>query len=339
MTKLNILLKFLLLNIIIILYSCNSKIKTDNAFIIDGEINGIKNGKILLAKLDLITNERVDVDSTEIKDGKFTFKGKIESPYLHTLFLNENKDKIHFFLENSKITITGNNEDIEDSKIIGSREDSLFHSYKTEDIFDRKKGMEIMLKNPEFVFAAFTAYYQFQIHNIQVDTLKIIMDSFNEPVRESIYYGHLKNLYSTIKKVAISQPAPNFSVPDTIGKIVKLADFKGKYVLIDFWASWCTPCRVSNPKLVEVYNQFSDKNFTIVGISVDKNEKRWKKAIESDKLPWINLSNLKGWGQTSENYGVKAVPQNFLLDPNGVIIDKNIEPEHLIIKLEKLLND
>ncbi len=337
MPKLNSFLKFLFTTVFFILYACSPKVETVNGFVVYGKIDGIKNGKVLLAKLDLITNERVDVDSTEVNDGKFTFKGQIESPYLHTLFFNENKDKIHFFLENSEISILGNIKNIEISKIIGSREDSLFHSYETEDIFDRKKGMEIMLQNPDYAFAAFTAYYQFQIHNIQSDTLEIIMDSFNEPVKKSLYYKHLKNLYKTIKKVAISQPAPNFSVPDTTGKIIKLDDFKGKYILIDFWASWCAPCRAANPKLVEVYNQFSDKNFTIVGISIDKSEDRWKKAIESDNLPWINLSNLKGWDKVSENYGVKAVPQNFLLDTNGIIIDKNIEPEQLINKLESLL--
>jgi len=339
MTKLNTFFKLLILSIIVIIQSCNSKVEKIDGFIVNGKIDDIENGKILLAKLDLVTNERVDVDSTEIKDGKFTFKGKIKSPYLHTLFFNNNKDKIHFFLENSEINILGNNKDIENSIIIGSREDSLFHSYKTEDIFDRKKGMEIMLNYPDYSFAVFTAYYQFQIHNIQSDTLAIIMNSFKEPVNKSIYYKHLNNLYNTIKKVAISQPAPGFSVPDTAGNIVKLDDLKGKYVLIDFWASWCAPCRSAPPKLIEVYNRFSDKNFTIVGISVDKNEKHWKEAIKSDKLPWINLSNLKGWDKVSENYGVKAVPQNFLLDTNGIIIDKNIEPEHLIDKLDKILAD
>lgn len=337
MTNFNTFLKLLFINILIILQSCNSTIETSDGFIINGKIKEIENGKVVLAKLDLITNERVNIDSSEIKDEKFTFRGKIESPYLHTLFFNEDKDKIHFFLENSEIAIIGNNKDIESSKIMGSREDSLFHSYKTDDIFDRKKGMEIMLNNPDYTFAAFTAYYQFQIHNIQSDTLKLIMNSFNQPVKQSIYFEHLEKLYNTIKKVGISQPAPNFSIPDTRGKTVELNNFKGKYVLVDFWASWCAPCRAANPKLVEIYNQFSDKNFTIVGISVDKSEKRWKKAIESDKLPWINLSNLKGWDKVSENYGVKAVPQNFLLDTNGIIIDKNIEPKHLIDKLEELL--
>ncbi len=337
MTKLNTFFKLLIVTIIVIMQSCNSKVERVDGFTVNGNINNANNGKVLLAKLDLNTNEQVNIDSTEIIDGKFTFKGKIESPYLHTIFFNDNKDKINFFLENSEITVLGDLINLKNSKIIGSREDSLFHSFNIDDIFDRKKGMEIMLKYPDYSFAAFTAYYQFQIHNIHSDTLDIIMNSFNESVNQSIYFEHLSNLYNTIKKVAISQPAPSFSIPDTAGKIIKLDDFKGKYVLIDFWASWCAPCRAANPKLIEVYNQFSKKNFTIVGISVDKNEKRWKKAIESDKLPWVNLSNLKGWDKVSDNYGVKAVPQNFLLNPDGKIIDKNIEPEAMIERLNQLL--
>ena len=337
MTKLNALLK--IFTVIILMQSCSARVDNIDGYTVNGRIDGIENGVVILARLDLITNERVDVDSTEIKDGKFTFKGKIESPYLHTLFFNNTKDKIHFFLENSAINISGNIHDIENTRITGSREDSLFHSYELDDIFDRKNGMEIMLNYPDYCFSAFTAYYQFQIHNIHTDTLDMVMKGFPDSIKKSEYYEHLNNLYRRLKQVAISQPAPAFSLPDTAGNMVKLEDFMGTYVLIDFWASWCAPCRAANPKLVEVYYQFSDKNFTILGISVDKNGEHWKNAIESDNLPWINVSDLKGWDTVSEIYGVEAIPQNFLLDTNGIIIEKNIEPKHLIEKLDKILTD
>lgn len=320
---------------LILLQSC-SKESANNYHVI-GKINGIKKGKVVLAKLDLTTNERVDVDSTTIKNGKFTFNGEIENPYLHTIFINGNKQKIHFFLESSKITILGNKEKLEQVKITGSREDSLFRSYQLDDFFDRKKGMEIMLKYPDYSVAAFTAYYQFQTHNIHADTLSTIINSFKKPIQNTAYYHQLKKLYKTIKKVAVSQPAPLFSIPNTDGKMVHLSDFKGKYVLIDFWASWCAPCRAENPKLVEIYKRFSDKNFTILGVSVDKNKKKWVQAIAADKLPWVQVSNLKGWDKITDLYGVKAVPQNFFLNPDGIIIKKNITPENLIKKLEKLI--
>lgn len=322
---------------VFIFQSCHTVLEKNDGYTIHGKIDHMKDGAVTLSKLDLTTNERINVDSAEIKDGQFTFSGTLEGPYLHTLYFNNDEDKIYLFLENSEVQISGDLEHLEDVKISGSREDSLFRSYQLDDIFDRKKGMEIMLQHPDYSFAVFTAYYQFQIFNIQTDTLDMVMEGFTEPVRNSIYFEHLKKLYNTLKRVAIAQPAPNFSIPDTTGTEVSLNDFKGKYILIDFWASWCAPCREANPKFVEVYDQFSDKNFTIIGISVDKDEKRWKDAIKSDKLPWTNLSNVKGWDIVSETYGVKAVPQNFLIDPNGIIIDKNLEPEQLATTLNKLL--
>lgn len=335
--KHNIRIAFHSLLLVIIFASCNTnKNNNANGYSISGTIDGLTNGKAILSKLDLITNERVDVDTVEIKNNEFTFKGKLESPYIHTIFLNE-KSKIHFFLENSSMKIKANINDLENAIITGSKEDSLFRSYKTNDIFDRKKGMEIMLKYPDYSFAAFTAYYQFQIHNIHIDTMDIIVNSFKEPITQSDYYKHLKQIHTTLKRVSISQPAPNFTIPNTKNEAVSLNDFKGKFVLLDFWASWCAPCRAANPGLVETYHRFSKNNFTIVGISVDKDRERWIKAIETDKLPWTNLSNLDGWDEVSTTYGVKAVPQNFLLDPDGIIIAKNIEKEDLVKKLENIL--
>lgn len=328
---------YLIVALLLILQSCNSGIKKGDGFTISGTINGVDNGTAILAKLDLVTNERLNVDTTEIKNGKFTFKGKLETPYLYTIFIDGDTQKFHLFLENSKHTITADINDLENTKIAGSREDSLFHSYKTDDIFDRKIGMDIMLHKSDYTFSAFTAYYQFQVFNIHVDTLDLIMKNFKEPVKKSVYYKHLDKLYKTIKKVAISAQAPEFTIPDVNNKPVSLKDFEGKYVLIDFWASWCAPCRAANPTLVKAYETYNKRNFTILGISVDKSREGWLKAIKKDKLPWTNVSNANGWDEISDLYGVKAVPQNFLLDPQGKIIAKNIEPEHLIAQLNKIL--
>ena len=318
--------------------SCHSGSSEESGYTLHARIDGLDNGKVFLARLDLVTNERQDVDSITSEDGEFVFAGKVETPYLHTLIFENYKDKIHFFLENSEIDITGEISDLANPKIIGSREDSLFRSYAMDDVFDRRLGMEIMLHFPDFAFAAFTAYYQFQIHNIHPDTMEMVVNGFSESVQNSTYFFYLNELYATIKNVAIGQIAPDFVMPDTSGKVFSLNDFVGKYVLLDFWASWCAPCRAANPILVEVYNQYLDQNFIIVGISVDNNGAHWKQAIQSDQLPWINLSNLEGWGQVSSTYAVKAVPQNFLLDPDGVIIAKNIEPDNMVETLGEILS-
>ncbi len=326
-----------LLMLAVIIQACNNNSTVNDGYHIKADINGLINGKAHLVKLDLNTNEQVNIDSTTIENGKFSFKGKVDSPYLHTLILNGKSNKIHLFLDNSNIDIRGNIDDLEKVHITGSREDSLFRSYDMDAMFDRKKGMDIMLAHPDYTFAAFTAYYYFQLYNIQTDTLNQIMSSFSNPVKKTVYYTHLEELTTTLKSVAISQAAPSFEILNTHEESVQLNDFKGKFLLIDFWASWCAPCRAANPTLVKAYNTYNKRNFTILGISVDKNKASWLKAVEVDGLLWPNVSNLKGWGEVSNAYGVKAVPQNFLIDPNGIIIDKNIEPDDLMQKLNDVL--
>ena len=316
--------------------SCQTPEQIEDGYTVSVELDGLTNGKAILAKLDLTTNERINVDTTTIEKGYFKLQGRLEGPYLHTIFINDSL-KIHFFLENSEITISGAINDLDNVKIGGSREDSLFHSYPTDSIFERKSGMDIMLKYPDYTFAAFTAYYQFQIFNIELDTMTAIIENFSEPVKKSEYYKHLNVLYETIKRVSISQPAPEFTMADPRGNKISLNDFKGKYVLIDFWASWCAPCRVVNPDLVKLYDKFNQKGFEILGVSVDKDKEKWLKAIEQDGLLWTNVSEANGWNEITNLYGVKAVPQNFLLDPQGIIIDKNIEVDHLDILLDKIL--
>ncbi|MEN8202114.1 MAG: TlpA disulfide reductase family protein [Bacteroidota bacterium] len=317
--------------------SCTYKTEAESGYIIDAEITGIASGTAYLVNLDLETNEKVYVDSAELKNGKFMFKGVVESPYLHTIYIGEESNAIHLFLENSKIGVSAHMNDLAIAKVTGSREDSLFRSYSIDDIFDRKTGMDIMLNYPHYTYAAFAAYYQFQIYNIQADTMELIMESFDESVRKSGYYKQLEELYNTLRRVAISRPAPDFEIPDVNGTQVRLSDYKGSFVLIDFWASWCSPCRAANPELVKVYKAYKNRAFTVIGISVDTNRGQWLSAIEADGLTWTNLSNTKGWDEVSTLYGVKAIPQNFLLDPNGIIIGKNMEPEVLMEKLDEIL--
>ncbi|MDR0866787.1 MAG: TlpA family protein disulfide reductase [Candidatus Symbiothrix sp.] len=141
-------------------------------------------------------------------------------------------------------------------------------------------------------------------------------------------------------QTAIGSEAPDFTQNDPSGKPVSLSDFRGKYVLIDFWASWCGPCRNENPTVVRAYNQFKSKNFEILGVSLDNPnaKKAWTDAIKSDKLTWAQVSDLRGWkNKAAILYGVKSIPQNFLLDPNGIIIGKNLRGEALIQKLNEVL--
>jgi peroxiredoxin len=134
--------------------------------------------------------------------------------------------------------------------------------------------------------------------------------------------------------------APEISLPDPNGKIVTLSSFKGKYVLVDFWASWCGPCRGENPNVVAAYNEFKNKNFTILGVSLDKQKDRWLQAIEKDKLTWTHVSDLQGWENVAARaYQVESIPSNFLVDPFGKIIARDLRGSNLRDYLSKVLGD
>lgn len=142
-----------------------------------------------------------------------------------------------------------------------------------------------------------------------------------------------------LKAVALGATAPEFAEADTAGKMVSLSSFRGKYVLIDFWASWCGPCRRENPNVVKAYNAYKGKNFTILGVSLDRpNAKdKWLAAIHKDGLTWNHVSDLKFWdSKAADLYAVRGIPQNFLLDPKGKIIGKNLRGEDLENKLAEI---
>ena len=141
-----------------------------------------------------------------------------------------------------------------------------------------------------------------------------------------------------VQKSLPSAKAQDFTQPDVNGNPVSLSQFKGKYVLVDFWASWCGPCRKDNPNVVKAYNAFKDKNFTILGVSLDQNKDAWQKAIQQDGLTWTQVSDLKFWDNAAAAlYGVQAIPYNVLVDPAGNIIAENLHGEEIIQTLQKVI--
>jgi peroxiredoxin len=171
------------------------------------------------------------------------------------------------------------------------------------------------------------------------DVVKPLFEGLSAKVRNSTEGKKTAANLEKMKVTAIGQPAPDFEIPDAKGKLVKLSSFRGKYVLLDFWASWCGPCRAENPNLVKVYNKYKDRNFTIIGISLDKADSKalWLAAVKNDGLSWLQLSDLKFWDSaTAKSYGVQAIPQNFLIDPNGIIVGKTLFGKALDVKLSEI---
>jgi peroxiredoxin len=141
-----------------------------------------------------------------------------------------------------------------------------------------------------------------------------------------------------LKSVQVGQPAPAFSMKTIDGKTVSLSDFKGKYVLLDFWASWCMPCRQENPNVVKAYNKYKSRNFTILSVSLDKDAAAWKQAVDADKLTWMHASELSDFeGPTVRLYQVEAIPSSFIIDPAGKIVAKNLRGNELDQFLDKTL--
>ena len=169
------------------------------------------------------------------------------------------------------------------------------------------------------------------------DNARALMPFLSKEVRESTFGKQIYARLALDEKTGIGKVAPVFSMADKDGKMVDLADFRGKYVLVDFWASWCGPCRKENPNVVAAYKKYHDKGFEILGVSLDSKKEPWLKAIAADGLIWNHVSDLKGWkNEAAAIYGVSSVPASFLIGPDGKVIAKDLRGEDLHKKLQSI---
>jgi peroxiredoxin len=193
--------------------------------------------------------------------------------------------------------------------------------------------------NPQSPVALY-ALQQYAGYEIDADKVAPMFASLPEALKSYPSAVAFNERIEIARKTAIGKYAMDFTQADTAGHPVSLSSFKGKYVLVDFWASWCGPCRKENPNVVKTFNKYKDKNFTVLGVSLDRpnGKDKWLKAIHDDNLTWTQVSDLKFWdNDVAKQYGIRAIPQNYLLDPEGKIIAKNIRGEELEKKLAEVM--
>ena len=340
------------------------------SFTINGKLDGYPDG----TEIRLVKNgENTELSSAKLLKSKFVLKGSIPEAVLCFLFIGDEQKPAEIYVENKIISFKGDKAKPGDYKIEGSASHTDFANFVKEFVpmaqqlsslantlnytvpgpqrdslmvtYTSLQGsiqgvIDKMVKDkPKSLVTAFVlgATYGFNEDPIQLEQRFNKLDAV---VRKSEAGKQLEVQIADSKIGAVGTMAMEFTQPDTTGTPVALSSFRGKYVLVDFWASWCGPCRQENPNVVETFNKFNTKNFTVLGVSLDRpaQKSKWIDAIHEDKLTWTHVSDLKFWdNEVAKLYKVQSIPQNILLDPDGKIIAKNLRGPALEAKLCEIL--
>jgi peroxiredoxin len=270
-------------------------------------------------------------------DGKFKFEGVISEALAHGLTTRKESSRpMVFFLENNAMNITMN-ESGKEMAITGSEANDI---YLRNAKITRAKGYSLdslLAAHPSSPVAAYFVVKDFA-YKLDLEGMKAVRAKLDASLAGSEYVNQIESMISRMEKVQVGSVAPDFTLPDVDGNPVSLSSFRGKYVLVDFWAAWCPDCRKENPNIVAAWEKYKDKNFAVLGVSLDRKRDQWLAAIEKDNLTWTQVSDLKYWdSEAAVLYCIRWIPMSFLIDPEGKIVAIGLEGEELHNKLEELL--
>jgi len=360
--------------VMLVLFGCKTASESaPNAFNISGEMRNGDSSILYLQKYE--NGKMLTLDSAIVKDEKFEFRGTLDVPQRFFLGQKGKDAKMSFFMDAGEMALDGHIDSLRDTRVIGSELENEYQAFEESlsifadkqeaiitdywaadsvgdeeaknaardrmDALDGEKQEQVrayLKENGSSPVSAYLGYYYLSFEGGH-EELDAIIASLDPELAASPYVKIMAERSAKLKKVAIGQPAINFALESPDGKQISLADFKGKYLLIDFWASWCGPCRAENPNVVAMYEEMKDKDFDILGVSFDTKREKWLEAIEADKLTWSHVSDLKGWSsEAGQLYAVNAIPHTVLLDKEGTIIAKDLSVEELKEKLGELLD-
>ncbi len=340
------------------------------SFTINGKLEGYPDS----TTIRLVKNgENTELASAILKKSVFKLKGSVEEPVLCFLFIGNEPRPVEVYVENTAIIFTGNKATPDKYTIEGSAShkdfdqfvkefiplaqqlsslssvinnsmpgpdrDSLMVTHTNMQSAVQKSIDKMVQEKPRSVVTAFvlSATYAF---NEDPKQLEARFNQLHPSVKVTAAGQQIATTIADSKIGAIGSLATDFTQTDTSGTLVSLSSFRGKYVLLDFWASWCGPCRQENPNVVENFKKFNAKNFTVLGVSLDRpgQKDRWVEAIHEDNLTWTHVSDLQFWNNAAARlYKIQSIPQNYLLDPEGKIVAKNLRGPALEAKLCELL--
>jgi peroxiredoxin len=351
------------------LFFLTSFVQAQLKFTIKGKITGLPDNTEVTLHADNIQSE--SIAKAQSKNGSFTLKGSIKEPSIYMLTYSGSSQALALFLEGEQYKVDANYGEFFTAKVQGGKIQSQYKLFQQQfdPLFLKLDQISRQINDPVYTAQKDSLYALLRSVVTQIDQktdqyVELEKNSFvspllllfvynffqqpeplesryrklTEPVQKSYYGRIVGKMIEDLRIGSVGSQAIDFQQADTSGTMVSLSSFRGKYVLVDFWASWCGPCRMENPNVVQAYEKFKDRNFTVLGISLDRSKEAWMQAIKDDKLNWTQLSDLKFWSNdVARMYKISSIPQNLLIDPNGKIVAKNLRGEDLSRTLEELM--